>query len=35
MWTKAIGKDDVHELSTADLATISYEISEFTNIKHV
>jgi glutamate synthase domain-containing protein 2/rubredoxin len=35
MWTRAIGKDDVHELSVADLATSSREISEFTNIKHV
>jgi glutamate synthase domain-containing protein 2/rubredoxin len=34
MWSRAIGKDDIHELSVADLATVSKEISDFTNIKH-
>ncbi|MDR3125837.1 MAG: hypothetical protein LBU20_02090 [Candidatus Nomurabacteria bacterium] len=32
---RTVGKDDIHELAPADLATTTREISDFTNIKHV
>jgi Glutamate synthase domain 2 len=33
-FVRMFGKDDIHEISSADLATISEEISKFTDIKH-
>jgi hypothetical protein len=34
-WLRAIGKDKIHDLNISDLATLSSEISNYTNIKHV
>ncbi|MDR1197188.1 MAG: alpha-hydroxy-acid oxidizing protein [Candidatus Nomurabacteria bacterium] len=35
MFARALGHDQIHDLSVNDIATTSREISEFTNIKHV